>query len=155
LTSEASKEIFCRKPELEVDYRGPATKYSGTLATYYIRVRNPGTAPADDVIVKATVPDGADFVSASDGQSYDAQNREVSWRVGTLSPGDDNYLELKCTLKTPGTNRVKIAAVSGISDLADNKVAETNVEAIADLKLDVTDPSGPVAVGTQAVYEIH
>jgi hypothetical protein len=27
--------------------------------------------------------------------------------------------------------------------------------AIADLKLEVIDPSGPVAVGTQATYEIH
>jgi len=155
LNSEAAKEIFCRKPELEVDFRGPAIKYSGTLATYYIRVRNPGTAAADDVVVKATVPDGAEFVSASDGQSYDAQNREVAWRVGTLSPGDDNFLELKCTLKAPGTNRVKIVASSGAGDLADSKVAETNVQAIADLKLDVIDPTGPVAVGTQAVYEIH
>ena len=46
LKCEASKEIFCRKPELEVDFRGPTTKYAGTLATYFIRVRNPGTAPA-------------------------------------------------------------------------------------------------------------
>lgn len=155
LASEATKDIFCRKPELEVDYRGPATKYAGTLATYFVRVRNPGTAPADDVTVRASVPEGAEFVSASEGQSYDAQSREVLWHLGTLSPGDDNFLELKCTLNSPGTNRVKIAAANATGDLTANKVAETNVEAIADLKLDVTDPNGPVAVGTQAVYEIH
>src|SRR5262249_54777859 len=54
LTANASKEVFCRKPELEVDWRGPATKYAGTLATYFVRVRNPGTAPADDVTVKCS-----------------------------------------------------------------------------------------------------
>jgi uncharacterized repeat protein (TIGR01451 family) len=155
LTCDSAKEIFCRKPELEVDWRGPATKYAGTMATYFVRVRNPGTASAEDVTVHATLPDGAEFTSASEGQSFDTERREVAWHVGTLSPGDDNYMELKCVLKSPGANRVKIAAATAKGDLTDNKLAETNVIAIADLKLDVADPSGPVAVGSPAVYEIH
>jgi uncharacterized repeat protein (TIGR01451 family) len=155
LTCDASKEIFCRKPELEVDSRGPATKYAGTMATYYIRVRNPGTAPAEDITVRASLPEGAEFASASEGQSYDAQHREVVWRAGTLGPGDDNYMELKCVLKSPGKNVVKMAAANSAGDLTENKIAETNVIAIADLKLDVSDPSGPIAVGTQTMYEIH
>jgi uncharacterized repeat protein (TIGR01451 family) len=155
LTSDASKEIFCRKPELEVDWRGPATKYAGTMATYFVRVRNPGTAAAEDVTVHASLPDGAEFTSASEGQSYDAGRREVSWRVGTLAPGDDNYMELKCVLKSAGKNTVKLSASNSAGSLIDNKAAETNVVAIADLKLDVSDPSGPIAVGAPAVYEIH
>jgi uncharacterized repeat protein (TIGR01451 family) len=155
LKSDASKEIFCRKPELEVDWRGPATKYAGTMATFFVRVRNPGTAPAEDVTVHATLPEGAEFTSASEGQTFDAHRHEISWRVGTLAPGDDNYMELKCVLKSAGKNVVKLAATSATGDLTDSKTAETNVIAIADLKLDVTDPSGPVAVGAQTVYEIH
>src|SRR6185295_3286127 len=100
LAANASKEVFCRKPGLEVDWRGPATKYAGTVATYFVRVRNPGTAPADDVTVKAALPEGAEFTTASEGQNYDAKTREVAWRLGTLRPGDDNYMELKCMLKT-------------------------------------------------------
>src|SRR5262245_52409956 len=108
LACNSQKEVFCRKPELEVDWRGPATKYAGTMATYFLRVRNPGTAPAEDVTVKATLPEGAEFTSASEGQQYDANTRQVSWHVGTLRPGDDNYLELKCVLKTAGANELKI-----------------------------------------------
>ncbi len=155
LVCKASKEVFCRKPELEVDWRGPATKYAGTLATYFLRVRNPGTAPAEEVTVRASLPDGADFSSASDGQVFDAKLREVAWHVGTLRPGDDNYLELKCVLKKAGANQLKITASTASGSLADTKTAATNVIALADLKLDVTDPSGPVAVGSPAVYEIH
>ena len=133
--SDASKEIFCRKPELEVDWRGPETKYAGTPATYFFRVRNPGTAPADDVTVTVALPEGAEFTSASEGQSYDAEKREVSWHVGTLGPGDDNYMELKCVVNTPGVNQLKINAAASTSDLTDRKTAETNVVALADLKL--------------------
>ncbi len=155
LTSNASKEVLCRKPELEVDWRGPATKYSGTLATFFVRVRNPGTAPADDVTVRVALPEGTEFTSASEGQAFDTKTREVAWHVGTLRPGDDNYMELKCVLKAAGANQLKITAATATGNLTDTKTASTNVIAIADLKLDVSDPSGPVAVGTPAVYEIH
>src|SRR4029079_1331777 len=155
LNCNASKEVLCRKPELEVDWRGPATKYAGTLATYFVRVRNPGTAPAEDVTVKASLPDGAEFTSASEGQIFDTKTREVAWHVGTLRPGDDNYMELKCVLKNAGANQLKITAATASGNLTDSKTAATNVVALADLKLDVSDPSGPVAVGSPAVYEIH
>lgn len=155
LKSDFAKEIFCRKPELAVDWRGPATKYAGTMATYFIRVRNPGTAPAQDVTIHATLPEGAEFTSASEGQTYDSKNRLVSWHVNSLNPGDDNYMELKCVLKAAGKNMLEIAAANAAGNLADKKTAETNVVAIADLKLEVVDPSGPVAVGAQAIYEIH
>jgi len=155
LVSEVSKEIFCRKPELQVDWRGPATKFAGTPATYFFRVRNPGTAPAEDVTVQVVLPEGAEFTSASEGQEFNAEQREVSWRVGTMNPGDDNYMELKCVVNSPGANQLNITASNATGNLTDSKVAETTVEALADLKLSVSDPSGPIAVGTQAVYEIH
>jgi len=107
------------------------------------------------VTVKATLPEGAEFTSASEGQTFDTKTREVAWRLGTLRPGDDNYMELKCMLKTAGANQFKITAATGSGSLTDTKTAATNVTALADLKLDVSDPSGPVAVGSPAVYEIH
>jgi uncharacterized repeat protein (TIGR01451 family) len=155
LSCDASKEIFCRKPELEVDWRGPDTKYAGTSATYFFRVRNPGTAAAENVTVRVAVPEGAEFESASEGQSYDSKRGEVAWHVGTLNPGDDHYMELKCIVKTPGVNQFRVSAAASGGDLADSAMCETNVVALADLELDVSDPSGPVAVGEQAVYELR
>jgi uncharacterized repeat protein (TIGR01451 family) len=155
LNTQAAKEVFCRKPELSLDWRGPETKYAGTEATYFLRVRNPGTAAAEDVTVRAILPEGAQFTTASEGQTYDAKRREVAWRVGSLGPGDDSYMELKCTVHTPGANQLRLEATSGTGDLSDKKIAETNVVALADLKLEVSDPSGPVAIGDAAVYEIR
>ena len=155
LAADADKEIFCRKPELEVDWRGPEQKYAGTQATYFFRVRNPGTAPAEDVTVRVSLPDGAEYAGASEGQSLDAKRREVSWHVGTLGPGDDYYMELKCLMQSPGANQLKISAATAAGELADSKLAETSVVALADLKLEVSDPNGPVAVGDEAIYEIR
>jgi len=155
LTTDITRELFCRKPELEVDWRGPSTKYAGTAATYFFRVRNPGTAPAEDVSVTVALPQGAEFAAASEGQTFDVQRREVCWRVGTLGPGDDHYMELKCVLKAPGVSQFGIIAATADGSLRDTESAETQVIALADLKLEVSDPSGPVAVGTPAIYEIR
>jgi uncharacterized repeat protein (TIGR01451 family) len=155
LKSEARKELFCRKPELEVDWRGPETQYAGTAATYFFRVRNPGTAAADDVSVRVSLPPGAEFVSASDGHVLDKTKNEIAWRVGSLGPGDDCYMELRSTVNTPGENKLTITAATAAGDLTDSKFGITKVVALADLKLDVGDPAGPVAVGEDAVYEIR
>src|SRR5437763_8582887 len=64
-------------------------------------------------------------------------------------------MELKCVLKNPGASQLKISAATAAGTLSDSKTAATNVIALADLKLDVVDPNGPVAVGTPALYEIH
>jgi hypothetical protein len=154
LTSDVAKELFCRKPELALDWRGPATKFAGTPATYFFRVRNPGTAPAEHVTVEVALPERAEFTSASEGQQFDAKRRTITWRVGTLNPGDDKYMELKCVVNAPGANQLKVTASNAAGDISSTTVAETKVEALADLKLSVTDPSGPVAVGSQATYEI-
>ncbi len=155
LKSAATKELFCRKPALEVDWRGPETQYAGTEATYFFRVRNPGTAAADDVAVRVGLPDGAEFVNASEGHLLDAAKREIAWRVGSLGPGDDCYMEMRCKVSSPGENKLGVTAVTAVGDLSDSKIGVTNVIALADLKLNVSDPTGPVAVGEEAMYEIR
>jgi hypothetical protein len=107
------------------------------------------------VTVKVELPEGVEFTSASEGQRFDADQGTVTWRVGNLNPGDDKYMELKCVVNAAGANQFKITASNAAGDITNNSVAETTVEALAVLKLTVSDPSGPVAVGSQALYEIH
>jgi hypothetical protein len=55
---------------------------------------------------------------------------------------------------TPGENRID-AVVKSEGGLEKSASFTTRVEALADLKLTVSDPSGPTALGTNAVYEVH
>ena len=57
--------------------------------------------------VRVSLPEGAEFTSASEGQMFDTKRREVAWHVGTLGPGDDNYMELKCMLKIAGRESIE------------------------------------------------
>ncbi len=154
LHAETEQQILCRKAELSVDWRGPTEKYAGTEATYFFRVRNPGTAAAEQTELEVTLPTGFVFRSASDGHRTTSDGRRVMWKIGSLRPGDDRYLELRGTVNQAGRNELRLAVTTANGNAHDTKIAATEVIALADLKLDVIDPKGPVPVGTEIDYEI-
>jgi uncharacterized repeat protein (TIGR01451 family) len=155
LRTETVKTVLCRRAELDVDYRGPEKNFAGAVATYYLRVRNPGTAPAEDVGVEMTLPTGAEFVDASAGHSWDAARRVITWQPGSLSASDERFMQVRCKLSKPGTNQLELVARTKSGDLSDVQSLAVNVEALADLKLTVSDPQGVVPVGETSTYEIH
>ena len=71
-----------------------------------------------------------------------------------MPPGEQRVLEMKCTLALSGANRLEIASTAD-DDLVAAAETITRVEAMADLRLEVKDPEGPVPVGADASYELH
>ena len=155
LRTETTKSVLCRKAELQVDWRGPEKKYAGAIATYFIRVRNPGTAAAEDVAVELSLPTGAELVEASTGHAWDEARQAVIWQGATLNPGEERFMEIQCRVSQPGVNKLELAAHSSKGDLRDAKSVPLTIEGMADLKLEVIDPQGVVPVGQMAVYEIR
>jgi uncharacterized repeat protein (TIGR01451 family) len=154
LNSEAVHQVICRKPELELDWRGPAEKYAGTEASYYFRVRNTGSATTEAVAMRVKLPQGVKLLSASEGYKLDSQSGEIHWLLPGIAAGEAEFIQICCEVDRAGTNRFDVIAETKSGDLRSEKAIETNVIAVADLKLTVTDPQGPVPVGETAVYEI-
>ncbi len=155
LHAETTKHLFCRKPELELDWRGPKTKYAGTEATYYFRLRNAGTAPAELLQLKLQLPAGVKYVEPREGQSFDAQKQLVTWQWSRLNPQEEKILQVRCRFEQAGSCVMQLTAQTDTGELRDEKTIKTTVIALADLKLEVSDPQGPVAVGDSAIYEIR
>src|SRR5690606_26467159 len=110
LRAEAVKTVLCRKAELEIDWRGPEKKYAGAVATYYLRVRNPGTATAEQVAVKVNLPAGAELIEASEGHEWDADRRVLVWKPNGLDAGAERFLEVQCRMSQPGVNKMELFA---------------------------------------------
>jgi uncharacterized repeat protein (TIGR01451 family) len=153
LRAEAAQEVRVRRAELKVAVEAPQVKYAGTPSTYTLVVENTGDALADAVTLSAILPPDAKFLSASGGR-LEPQQARVNWNVGSLPAGGQRTFELQCALHTPGENRLQVAAQAS-GELSAATTCSTHVEAIADLKLEVRDPRGPVAVGDEAVYEVR
>lgn len=155
LKANTTKTVMCLKPELEVDWRGPDKKYAGTVAAYYFRVRNPGTAATEPVQVSVKLPEGAEFVSASDGYSIDTTTGIVSWRLAAIDVNEEQFTQMRCKITRPGQNEFQVAALASDNELSDSKSFATEVVALADLKLQISDPQGPLPLGETVVYEIR
>jgi len=153
LRAEVNEEILVRRAGLKTSILGPELKFAGTPSVYNIVISNPGNAAADRISVAAVLPPGAKYISSAGGKYVESENKVV-WSVASLRPGSEQEVELRCTLAAPGANRVQVLATAA-TDLADSSATITNVEALADLKLEVTDPPGPLAVGEEMVYEVH
>ena len=61
---------------------------------------------------------------------------------------------MKCGLAIAGANRVQINA-TGDDDLVASAGAVTQVDAVANLVMDVKNPEGPMPVGEEATYEVR
>lgn len=153
VTAEVSKQVFCRKPELVVDWRGPAERYAGAPAVYYFRVRNPGTAVAPNVVLNLELPSGFE-VTPADGMPAPVDGK-LALRAGALRPGDDEFFEVRGVLRNAGTNLITMRAAASDETRSAPVTASTEVVALADLKLDVSDPKGPIATDQEVEYEIR
>jgi len=152
--AELAHEVLVRRAALQVSVEGPKVLYVGTMASYLIRVRNPGTAPAENVTLVANIPPGAKYLSGIDGAQLVANGTKLQWTLPSLNPGNEQSYLMKCHLGLPGSSQLEIRATAE-GELSDTASAMTRVEAIADLMLEVKDPAGPVAVGEETVYELR
>jgi uncharacterized repeat protein (TIGR01451 family) len=155
LQAEVIKRVLCRKPVLELDWRGPDHQFAGTETAYYFRVQNSGTAATDPVEVKIRLPEGIRFLSASDSYAVDSVTGVVTWRLSSLNPGEVQYMQVRCQLDRPGVKEFDVTARTVNGELRDTKSIRTEVVALADLKLEVNDPQGARPVGETVVYEIR
>jgi uncharacterized repeat protein (TIGR01451 family) len=154
LRAEAAEQVLVRRANLRVEIVAPKIKYAGTVGTYRVKVINAGNATGENVNVAAMLPPDAKYVSSNGGGRMDTQLGKVNWTIGTLQPGAERVFEMQCSLATPGENRTQFVAMAD-GDLSTAATSTTHVEALADLKLELRDPQGPIAVGDDTVYEVH
>lgn len=148
------ERIIVRRAALAVEVDAPPMQFVGTQATHHIRVRNTGTAVASQVQISALIPPGTSYVSSSArGVVNDDQSRVV-WLLTELAPGAEKHFQIVCVMGRAGTSRLEVVCKAG-RDLTASDVAVVQVEAMADLAMEVRDPSGPVAIGADAVYTIR
>lgn len=149
--AQLAEKIVVRRAALQIEVDGPQVQYVGAVATYRIRVRNTGTAPARNVQLTAAIPPGGKYISGIDGAKQEANGTKLHWTLDSLNPTVEQTYLLRCTLSLPGDSRMEVSCAAE-DELAAAAVAITRVEAVADLVLDIKDPAGPVPLGEEAVY---
>ncbi|MCH5374104.1 MAG: hypothetical protein JJ992_09015, partial [Planctomycetes bacterium] len=152
LQAEAQEQIAVRRADLKIETLGSGLKYAGSVGTYQIRVTNGGDAPADNIEASVRLPAAAKYVQGLEGAEQ--QGSDLRWPVGRLAAGEERTYRFFCQLSEEGDARFDFVVRDEAGLEAAGSVV-TRVEAIADLKMIVNDPKGPIPVGEEVVYEVQ
>jgi uncharacterized repeat protein (TIGR01451 family) len=152
LKAEAQEQVQVRRADLQIQAIGSAAKYTGSVGTYQVRVANAGDAAAEELQASVRLPLGTKYVQGLDSPSQ--EGTELKWPVGPLGPGEERTYRFFCQLGEEGEARFDFVIRGGAGLQAAASVL-TQVQAIADLKMTIDDPQGPVAIGQEAVWEIQ
>jgi hypothetical protein len=163
------------EPLLTLRQSGPGRCLVRGEPTYQIDLANPGTAATDPLTVASVLPEGFEFVQASDGGAFMPGSRTVTWRLPGLPAGQSRQLSLRVRAMAPADGIIRTAAQATPSSAETSAPvtpagartsasirplearAETAVraEGVPALRFEVTSAEGVVEVGKDAVYEVR
>jgi uncharacterized repeat protein (TIGR01451 family) len=150
LSAEASARTVVRQPMLAVSKTGPEYRYVGRPATFEITVANQGDAPARETVLVDSLPDGVQFISATEGGRFSAG--KVTWNLGTIAPSAAQTVQL--AVKAPQRGTFRNSAVAKAYCAEGSASAALEVRGIPAILLEVIDIHDPIEVGQNETYEI-
>jgi uncharacterized repeat protein (TIGR01451 family) len=153
LKAEASTDVVVRRAALDVATSGPRTLFAGVPATYEVRLRNTGDDVAKNVRLSFDLPSGAKLLSTTPTAAGEPKSGPIVWTFERVPAGAEQVCTIKCSIDHGGVQQFTLSAQAD-GDLRKTVQSTTDVQAVADLALDVVDTAGPVAVGQPVTYEI-
>lgn len=133
MTGFSSSEFSVQEPLISVEVSGPETVEVGQQAGYVVKVSNPGTGLANNVVIQAAIPEGLEHRSGS----------ILSIDIGTLNAGESRQAKLSLTAVKGGIQDVAVRAIAS-GDLTDETTATVTV-AEPQLKIAINGPEEQLA----------
>jgi uncharacterized repeat protein (TIGR01451 family) len=142
------------QPKLELTVSGPRVRYLDRQGLYTFKVVNPGSAPANNVMITEQIPQGFKFVEASAGGRHDFASRTVAWFVGDLLPHQSREVSLQLLAVNIGEFK-HVAMARAARGLQTDAETETRVEGLSAMLVELVDLDDPVEVGANCRYELR
>jgi uncharacterized repeat protein (TIGR01451 family) len=160
LTGYSSSEFAVEEPMIGVSVAGPESVEVGEQAGYVVRVSNPGTGIASNVVIQAAIPEGLEHRGGS----------LLTIDIGTLNPGESRQARLSLTATRGGAHELAVRAIAdgGLSDESATAVAVAEAQLgielqgpaehlagrTADYSLTVTNSGNVPSANVRAKYRI-
>lgn len=172
-----------REAELTVELSGPASGYVQQSATYTVKVKNDGDAPAPGSRLEVQLDPNTRFVRAGRATRLGAEagnpvqpgqgkegveppapdkDRRLSWDLGTVQPGETRQATFTVTgrqqgtLKTVAVARFACDRAKDDNDLAvARRTLQTEMLVVPALRLSLVDQSDLIRVGDTVTYTLR
>lgn len=151
LTSETEIDVLVRKPEIKTAIASQSLVYHGSATPVTLTIENVGDATSDPFSASLVLPPGAELSQAP--SNIVRVGNEARWTVDRLLAGQKTEIPLAVTFGRAGDNLLKLVCSQDAGTLS-QAVANTRVEAVADLILIVNDPPAPAPIGQEVAYTL-
>ena len=146
--------IQATPPSLNLKITGPQRGLVRTEPSFMIEVANTEKTPSAPVQVATAFPEGLEFVSATEGGSYDAEKRIVTWNLGGFQANQKRTVTLRTRAVSSGNWAIRAVAQAGPrQEVKAEWVIQT--EGIPGLNFEVVSKENPVEVNKEATFEIR
>jgi hypothetical protein len=156
LRGEIKRRIKVLRPKLDMIVQTDPLHFVDNSAEVTIRVRNIGTADAENIVIRAELPLGAKYVGSSDGGMFSIQQQQniVERRGRSIPKNDMQTFILVCEPQREGDCRVSVEANESNGSVLAANHSTFLAEAVVDLDLAVNIPKGPIELGQEVEYEV-
>lgn len=133
LTGTSSSQFSVQEPIIGVAVTGPEEIEVGQQVGYVVRVSNPGTGLANNVVIQAAIPEGLEHRNGS----------LLTIEIGTLNPGESRQARLSLTAVEGGKQQlaVRVLADGGLSDQTTTAISVAEPQ----LAIALAGPGEPMA----------
>jgi uncharacterized repeat protein (TIGR01451 family) len=145
------------EPKLKMTINGDDKRFTDTIATYNLVLENPGSAPAQNVRVVATLPlSGRPILPTPSGGRWDPATGKLLWMVPQLDPGDKGKLTLSFQVRMGGVGIYQVGAFAKADgSLSDNANFNTDVNGLADFEFEIIERRRVVDVDDMTTIQIR
>ena len=154
LTAEHTVVVQVVAPDLKIELSGPSRRFLERQATYQVNLANVGTADATNVEIAVQLDRGFTFVSTEYEGQYDPSRHAVYWSLAQLPAGGAGSVPLTLLPVEEGEQAIVIDARADLGVIAKSERKMT-VEGFAELSFSITNPGGPIELGSETDYEIR
>jgi uncharacterized repeat protein (TIGR01451 family) len=152
LKTSSEIDVLVRQAMLEASISGVESEYVGATGSYEFKLSNTGDTAAENVVAQVELPEGVKLNQLPSGARLSGRN--LLWEINQLTAGQELKLGFETEYLAAGEKlfQVTCRGSAGASVVTQTK---TLVEAVADLKLTLSDPPSPSPIGEEVVYELE
>ncbi len=146
-------QVFFLRPELYVEAKGPKVNFVNREGIYSISVKNPSDVPLSNTKVVIEMPNNMEITTISRAGDVNNANKIASWKIGHIEPGETELIQFKAKLSSEGDHQCQIT-VSSDETVSNQFQLKTKIYTRPDLRIDVSNSTGPIRTGDGAEFVI-
>lgn len=153
LSAESSSKFVVQQPILAITKSAPEKRLVGRKFKYDITVTNKSNVTAKDVRVVDQIPNTVKVSGASSGGQLNQQTHNVLWSIPQIPGGESRKISLEVVPNQIGQLSNTVTATATCAQTV-SATAQTRIEGIPAILLEVVDIEDPIEVGENVTYMI-